>query len=412
MAMTPTPLAFAFCEHPRQIRLPRDEVERARELLVERGILAEVVGHQDHVDRVGVERVVQAGDQASRVAGHAHEPDLALLPGARGELAPLGVLQPLDVVDRVVEVDVDVVGAEAPQALLERAHHRVATVGRARVGLRRDVDAVALAAQRPADRRLRLPAPVAVRGVEVVDAAVEGVADGVLFLRAEPASPERDVGHPQAGAAERRVAAHPDLAARLGPGPQRQRAQPEAGQRAPLQPLAPADPVVVSPVSSSSPLPAAARFRQAAAAPGPRSRRPGSRPVGVPFSSVTSPLTMVAAMPSAFCTRRRAPPGRSRLDRRHRRPDARGVEQHEVGPVAGPEQAAVGEAPGRAALSKASLRTASSSVNAPLPAHPVAQHVGLERRAHLLADVGARIRERRQRARVPEHAEHLVRDAR
>src|SRR5262245_22700416 len=38
---------------------------------------------------------------------------------------------------------------------------------------------------------------------------------------------------------------------------------------------------------------------------------PGNRPVGSPCSSVTSPLTMVAAMPSAFCTRRRAPPGRS-----------------------------------------------------------------------------------------------------
>src|SRR5439155_697358 len=43
------------------------------------------------------------------------------------------------------------------------------------------------------------------------------------------------------------------------------------------------------------------------------------------------------------------------------------------------------------------------------PAHPVAQQVSLERRAHLLAHVRARIRERRERPRVPQHAEHVLR---
>src|SRR6202040_3342325 len=43
----------------------------------------------------------------------------------------------------------------------------------------------------------------------------------------------------------------------------------------------------------------------------PFSTRPASSPVASPFSRATTPLTIVAAMPSAFCTRRRAPPGRS-----------------------------------------------------------------------------------------------------
>src|SRR5262249_7228856 len=48
------------------------------------------------------------------------------------------------------------------------------------------------------------------------------------------------------------------------------------------------------------------------AASGPRSNRPGSAPVCLPSRSSTSPLTTVAEMPRAFCTRRRAPPGRPR----------------------------------------------------------------------------------------------------
>src|SRR5262249_20510194 len=38
---------------------------------------------------------------------------------------------------------------------------------------------------------------------------------------------------------------------------------------------------------------------------------PAKSPVACPFSTATVPLTIVAAMPSAFCTSRRAPPGRS-----------------------------------------------------------------------------------------------------
>ena len=95
---------------------------------------------------------------------------------------------------------------------------------------------------------------------------------------------------------------------------------------------------------------------------GPRSNWPGRLPVASPFSSVTCAVDEVAAMPSAFCTRRRAPPGRSA------RRSAGGlhaglVEHHEVGGVAGAHQAAVGSSQAEA-LSKVSLRTACSRVKA------------------------------------------------
>lgn len=41
---------------------------------------------------------------------------------------------------------------------------------------------------------------------------------------------------------------------------------------------------------------------------------PAKWPVDSPFSRVTTPLTMVARMPSAFWTSRRAPPGKSLYD--------------------------------------------------------------------------------------------------
>src|SRR5437016_9670498 len=149
-------------------------------------------------------------------------------------------LQPLHVVDGVVEIDVHVVGAEPSEAPLQRAHHRVPAVARARVGLRREVDPVARAAQDVPDERLRVAAAVAVCRVEVVDALIERVPDGISLTGAQAATPERDVGYPHAGAAERRVALHPRLGAsrRLGRRPEWTNAQSEGGERAPLQELA------------------------------------------------------------------------------------------------------------------------------------------------------------------------------
>src|SRR4029077_1540264 len=183
--------------------------------------------------------------------------DLALLPGARRELVPLGILQPRHVVDRVVEIDVNVVGAEPPETAFERAHHRVAAVTRAGVGLVREVDAVALAVYRLPDSRLRVPAVVAVGGVEVVDPAIERVPDGVARAGPQLASAEGDGGYPHAGAAERRIALHRRRAParRLGRGPERKGAQAEAGEHPLLQqPAAPEVRAIIRHLHGSSPV--------------------------------------------------------------------------------------------------------------------------------------------------------------
>src|SRR5207249_11699931 len=56
---------------------------------------------QDHVHAVRVQGVVEALDQTSGMARYSDEADLPRLLRARGELVPLGVLQPLQVVDGV-----------------------------------------------------------------------------------------------------------------------------------------------------------------------------------------------------------------------------------------------------------------------------------------------------------------------
>ena len=122
MVSTPTRLSAALREHARELGLHRDGVEVAHQPLVEGGILSEVVGHEDDVDQVVVERVVEALDEPAGVARHAREADLALALAQRRRTVPLGVLHARHVVHRVVEVDVDVVGAQPAQAALERSH--------------------------------------------------------------------------------------------------------------------------------------------------------------------------------------------------------------------------------------------------------------------------------------------------
>src|SRR5207245_2381807 len=114
-------------------------------------------------------------------------------------------------------------------------------------GLRRDVDPVALAAQDGPDGRLRVPTAVAVRSVEVVDASIERVPDEVSLTGPQPARAEGDVGHPHAGAAERRVAPYPrpGSSPRLGRRPERKHAHSDAGEHPALQELTAAEPVVV-----------------------------------------------------------------------------------------------------------------------------------------------------------------------
>ncbi len=97
---------------------------------------------------------------------------------------------PLDVVHRVVEVNVDVIGLQALQASLQRGHHRVLRVGGAGERLRSQEDLVALALERVADNGLRLAAGVGFGGVEIIDSAIERVPDQVFIADVEHAPAE------------------------------------------------------------------------------------------------------------------------------------------------------------------------------------------------------------------------------
>src|SRR5262249_15624579 len=160
---------------PRQIGLARDHVETAEKALIETRVLTEIVGAQDDVELAHIDRVVEALRQMPGMAGHPGETDLSLLPRLFGKLVPFRVLQPLDVVDRVIEVDIDVVGPEAAEAAFERPHNR-ATIGvgpRERLG--REKNLISFAAERPAERRFRIAAPIRLGGIEIVDSTVEGM---------------------------------------------------------------------------------------------------------------------------------------------------------------------------------------------------------------------------------------------
>src|ERR1700694_1201800 len=111
------------------------------------------------------------------VAGHSRKAQLALLLRRFSELVPLGILEPSEIVDGVIEVYVDVVGLEATQAALECLHNRVpAGVGRSQ-GLRHQEYILAVATQCVSKRGLRLTAPIGFGSVEIIDAAIDGVAD-------------------------------------------------------------------------------------------------------------------------------------------------------------------------------------------------------------------------------------------
>ena len=87
-------------------------MELRAQLLVEARILREVVGDEDDVGEVVVEGVVEALDERAPVARHAAKADLSVADRAVGELRPLGILEAPHVVDGVVEVDVQIVGAK------------------------------------------------------------------------------------------------------------------------------------------------------------------------------------------------------------------------------------------------------------------------------------------------------------
>ena len=205
-------LGLGFLEDPREIGLARDEVEAARETFVELRVHAEIVRHQQDIHHVPVQRVIQALDEPPGVAGHAREADLALFLRLLHEGVPLGILEPADVVDRMREVHVHVVGLKPLQARFQGAHHRRPALARTGVGLGGDEHLVALAPERVADGDLGIAATIALRGVEVVDAAVQRVQHQVFLAGVEAAGAEGDVGDLESGAAQGDVALH------LGPG--------------------------------------------------------------------------------------------------------------------------------------------------------------------------------------------------
>ena len=200
--------------------LERHEVELGAQLLVEARVLREVVGDEDDVGEIVVERVVEALDEGASMAGHPAKTDLAVADRPVGELRPFGVLQPPHVVDGMVEVDVHVVGTEPPQRAFERGHHLAPRLAAPRLVLRREDVAIAFTLQRFADRFLGPAAAIALGGIEVGDAAARGVANERRIGRS--AGPERDVGDSETGIAQSDM---PLNARRPGPGPHRDRAR-------------------------------------------------------------------------------------------------------------------------------------------------------------------------------------------
>ena len=147
IATTPTSFSLALSSARGSSRLQGDEMEGVAQAVVEIGVLAEAVGDQHDVDQIVVDRVLEAFGEPAAVSGHAAKADLALLLGALGERPPFRVLQARDVVDRVIEVDVQVVGLQAAQAALERRHHLGLRVARAGLGLGAEDHPVTHAAQ-------------------------------------------------------------------------------------------------------------------------------------------------------------------------------------------------------------------------------------------------------------------------
>src|SRR5262245_13321834 len=108
----------------------------------------------------------------------------------------------------MIEVDVNIVRAQSPQAALQSRHQRFLAVGRAGFNLRSDVDLVALALQGVTNGALRITAGVALCRVEVIDPMLEGVPHDGLLPRVQAAGAERDIRYLHPGAAERHIAAH------------------------------------------------------------------------------------------------------------------------------------------------------------------------------------------------------------
>ena len=144
-------------------------------------------------------------DQLSAVPRNTRVADLPLLLGAFEELVPLVDRDAIDRVDRVVEVDINAIGAQPLQTSLEPLHEIVEAVAGIGLGLAGQDHALAIRREHPADRLLRGTAGVTLGTVEVVDTAIQCVADK-LSIAAQATGSKSDVGNLKLGSSEPSVA--------------------------------------------------------------------------------------------------------------------------------------------------------------------------------------------------------------
>src|SRR4051794_11397299 len=185
---------------------------------------------------------VRVDDLPGREVRAAQIADLAFGDQLRQRLQ--GLLDRGDEVRLVQLVEVDVVGAQPPQAGLDgpayvaaggtRPPVRAVRPAHVHAELRGEHDVVAALAQRRAEDLLTGAATVGVRGVEQGDARVEsGVDDGPALLRvdagAEGVRAQPDRGHHEAAAAERAVG-HVGHGAKLAGGGNRDPVAPTTAQ--------------------------------------------------------------------------------------------------------------------------------------------------------------------------------------
>src|SRR5437899_12232891 len=104
------------------------------------------------------------------VTGHSDKAQLALLFRRFSKFVPLGIPEPGEIVNGVIEVYIDVVRLEATQAALECLHNRAPLGVGPSHGLRHQEYMLAVAAQRVSECGLRLAAPIRFGSVEIIDA--------------------------------------------------------------------------------------------------------------------------------------------------------------------------------------------------------------------------------------------------
>ena len=124
-----------------------------------------------------------------------------------------------------------------------------------------------------------------------------------------------------------------------------------------------------------------------------------------PWSMRTWPLTMTLCMPAASCLRRLAPPGRSGASSCFEGSDGVGVEDHDVGGVAGAEEAAVVEAEDEGRV-EGELADGLFEEEDALFSDPVAEDVGGEAVVGAEDDVRAAVGLAEEEAGAVEHGGH------